>query len=110
MKLLKIFGIILLLLSGFPGSATAFVQEFDLSSENLITLEVSEDVQEQLQGTLSILPVIETSSVSSNSSGINLLFRSQSKSSKAELYISWSRFIEPGLGISKIIFPFHSFL
>lgn len=110
MKFFKIFGFLLLLLSGSPGSAATFVQEFDFSNENLITAEVSEDIQEQLQSTLTTYPVVDFNIYSGYQNHQNLIFRSGLKSGEAQIYITWSRSIDPSLGIPEIIFPFHSFL
>lgn len=110
MKFLKIFGFLLLLLSGYPGSASTFVQEFDFSDDNLITAEVSEDIQEQLHSTLTTPPAFDTNSFSGNSYQLDYVFRSRFKANAAEIYINWSRSIDPSLGIPEIIFPFHFFL
>lgn len=110
MKLLKVFSVIILLLSGYTGSAAIFVQDYDFSDENLIAAEISEDNQEQLQSTLTTPPALETNSFFGNSYQPNFVFRSQFKANEAELYINWCRRIDPSLGIPEIIFPFHSFL
>lgn len=110
MKFLKIFYFILLLLSGYAGSAVSFVEEFDFSDDNLITAQVSQDIQEQLQSTLTTPPAIDTNSFTGKYSQLNFVLRSQYKANEAEIYISWSRSIDPSLGVQEIIFPFHSFL
>lgn len=110
MKLFKIFGFLLLLLSGYLGDAATFLQEFDFSDENIITAEVSEDIQDQLQSTLTTPSAFDNNSFAGNSYQLNFVFRSRFIANEAEIYINWSRSIDPSLGIPEIIFPFHFFL
>lgn len=110
MKLIKIFGFVLLLLSGYSGNATTFVQEFDLSDDNPITAEVSEDFKVQLQSTLTTAQVLDFNIYNGNHPYQNFVFRSHLKAGEAEMYINLSRSIVPSHGIPEIIFPFHSFL
>lgn len=110
MKLFKIFSFLLLLLSGFSGNTTTFVQEWELSEENLITAEFSEDSQEQLQSTLTSYLFVDSNLYLGDRDLQNLVFRSNFIAGVAEIYLNWSSTIQPSLGIPEIIFPFHSFL
>lgn len=109
MSFLKAIGFFLLLITGnigYAGISSAVDERID---ENQITYQVSEDVQELFQSTLTAPSVVSHSHlVFADIPGF--VFSSSKRENEAIRYIVFSRSIIPGLTVTKIIFPFHTFL
>lgn len=108
MHFLKALSLFLLLLWGNAGIAFSFPEEDHSSDDQQLSLQVSEDISELFDSTL--LSKSITGLRFSSPETTNFYFQSVLVAAEAEKYISFSRFIDPALDATKIIFPFHSFL
>jgi len=109
MPFLKAIGFLLLLITGNVGYAGIPLPVDEKIDENHITYQVSEDVQELFQSTLTAPSVINHSPlVFADIPGF--VFSSSKRENEAVRYVIFSRSIIPGLTVIKIIFPFHTFL
>lgn len=104
--------LLLLLLSGSMGFSFPAVQAvaFEDQQEQLVTAEVSEQVQDLRDGSLPGITVVKSSLVLIASSISPYLYLSLGEAKTAAAYIRFSRNIDPALDAPNIIYPFHSFL
>ncbi len=109
MPFLKAIGFLLLLITGNIGYAGISLAVDERIGENQITYQVSEDVQELFQSTLTAPSVVNHSSLVSADIPC-YVFSSSKREIEAVRYVIFSRSIIPGLTVTKIIFPFHTFL
>ena len=110
MQFLRAFGIFLLLLLGSTGPTIATPSVEDQSIENQIEIapQVSKDFGEPPFSTLTNPTFDYTRNYCG---GIDqYVCHSLYETGEAERYLLISRSIDPGLGVPKIIFPFHTFL
>lgn len=109
MQFLKAIGFLLLLISSNIGLACTSLPVEEQFDENQITFQVSEDVQELFQSTLTAPSVVSNSPLVSVEIP-DFVFSSSKRESEAVRYVAFSRSIIPGLTVTKLIFPFHTFL
>lgn len=109
MHFFRTIGFLMLLISGYSGNAFTHLDSFDLIDQDQILVDVSEDIRELSPSTLAGPNGFDSSRP--------LFFPLQNFSCqsfyttrKANLYIIFSRTIDPALDVAEIIFPFHSFL
>jgi len=109
MKNVRIIAMLVLLLSG-SGIGFAFpsaINQVPLEKENISQL--SEDLQE-LSSSYLVTSVDLFNKRLSFSSTPSATIENSQEISRAKGYFSTRTSIDPGLGLSDIIFPFHSFL
>lgn len=105
----KAFGFFLLLIAADTGFAfTSPEGPKDLDRE-VISYELSEDIQDLSQSILTGPSAFDSLRILSHGTE-NFYFQSTYIAGIATRYITYSRSIDPGLTVSKIIFPFHSFI
>lgn len=109
MRFLKGIGFLLLLISSNIGLAYTSLPDEKKIDENQITFQFSEDVQELFQSTLTSPSAVNHNPLLSADIP-DFIFSSSKREDEAVFYIAFSRYIIPALTVTKIIFPFHSFL
>ena len=108
-QFLKTLSFLLLLLSVNPAVAFAFPEDLEDVEKKEVTHDISEDSPELSTSTLTDSQFNQSPRLLLG--GVdNFYFRSTYTAREANLYITFSRSIDPSLDVAVIIFPFHSFL
>ena len=109
MHFIKALAFLFLVLLANPAIAFPSPEKYLDNIETGISAEFTGDVQE-LSQTILTVPAGFSPELISLWPPFNFYFHSTYKAVLANKYIAFSRSIDPSLGISDIIFPFHFFL